>query len=185
MNRWSVPSARLHNILGQAESRGYPTYVIWYRRINHSLKSRFRWFFAVNSNHVIAFATIVTALATISYAIYARGQWMAMNNTLGHMRTSGSETSSQTSDLIHEAQIMSDALEVSNDQNRQSMEQSLAQGRTALDATIAQNKKSLEETLSQGQKALDASIEASRLDRRPWLGLAFFKVTQFGVDKSL
>jgi hypothetical protein len=126
-----------------------------YRRFRRYAAPRISWLFNINSNHIIAIATVCAAFATGIYAVYARGQWKAMSDTLEQMKVSSQQTAIQTSDLLHEAQTMSDALVTSNDQNT----------------------KALEQTLIQSRAAIESSRKAQEIDQRAWISVEQMKIT--------
>jgi hypothetical protein len=83
-------------------------------------------------------ATIVIAFATCTYTKYAREQWKVMSGTLNEMETSGAMAKNQIDSMITETNRIAD---------------------------------SVENSLKQSKTALDATIKASELDQRAWVGV--------------
>lgn len=111
---------------------------------------------------VMIAATVAMAASTITYTVYSRKQLGVMQGTLEEMKTSGQTASSQTSDIIHEAQIMSDEMIVSNRQNAEAVKE-----------TLARSKEAMETSERQSQAVRAAGGEALRLDQRAWISLGF------------
>jgi hypothetical protein len=74
---------------------------------------------------IMVIATIVIAISTTIYTIYARQQLKVMSNTLAEMKQSGNETKTQTDRMITETNRIANATT-----------KTVEQSKTALDATI-------------------------------------------------
>lgn len=83
-----------------------------------STKSRF-------GEIIMIVATIVIAISTTIYTIYARRQWQVMSTTLSEMKSSGSETKTQIDRMITETNRIAD-----------SMSKTVQHSKKALDSTI-------------------------------------------------
>ena len=77
------------------------------------------------SQIIMVIATVVIAISTTIYTLYAREQWQVMSNTLAEMKNSGDKTKTQTDRMITETNRIADA-----------MTKTVQQSKSSLDATI-------------------------------------------------
>lgn len=85
-----------------------------FRRIVHRVRPFKDWLFKTNSNHVIAIASLVTAVATIAYVYYSRKQWEAISAQLAQLESG----SAQTERLISETHSLATATKAQADSSK-------------------------------------------------------------------
>ncbi len=135
-----------------------------------------RWFFLKlwivlkSASFWTALATVVIAVSTIFYTIYARKQWQEIK--AGSADTHALAEAAKTQ--AEKMKSMSDAAE----KIRQAAEDMVAQ-----DRRIADNaQKALDASNKQSKASLDASVAASRNDQRAWVGASDPTISGLELD---